>query len=182
MNFKLEHVIINGEFSNVRAARAQDLTPAFNRIIDEWQIGNVVKFDSAEGLQDVGVLFSDGIYWEAVTPEYSEEKTAQGFDDHLMVRTGELMMDMTMGRGNWNWFEKVDPQEVMFGSINPKIGWNWEKRPAQFLDRLDRIMINSEMQMYLRGWGRYSSGIDAQKTFRQTKTEFETNFQWDIGE
>ena len=182
MNFKLTHVVVNKGLTDVIANRVKDLAPAFDRIIDEWQIGNQVKFDNAVGMQDVGVDQGEGIFWEPVTPDYSASKYAAGYEDHLMVREGDLLLDLTMGRNNYNWFENIEPQEAIFGSINPKIGWNWEKRPTQFLNRQDRIMISSEVKMYLDGRGRYGEMEMGNKTFRQTRDEFENDFDWDIGD
>jgi hypothetical protein len=168
------------------ADRVADLSGIWANVRDAWLEHNQDKFNQAKGQQDSGVTFESGTEWMPLTERYSAEKSWAGYDDWLMVRTGELMSDMTYGaQGSSNWSEDLSqPMSAAFGSTNEKIGWNWMKhgiynRPAQFLDQEDRENISSEVRQWLSGDGKYSGGMDM-GDMAKNQWELDKGFEWNL--
>jgi hypothetical protein len=130
--------------------RAADLSPVFERVIDEWAKGNVGKFKKAKGAETGGVSQDSDAYWMGLTEKYRKQKEKEGFTDWLMVRSGELMASLTDREGFIN---MVGPTTAAFGTPwssdnEAKIAGNWDKRPSVFLNKSDTFMIDRNVQDY----------------------------------
>jgi len=131
--------------------KVQDFRPVWEEVITRWLSHNEDKFAEGRGAQLSGVDFdmeSEPVMWMGVTDEYAAEKTRTGFENWLMVRTGELKTSLTE-RHTVDWWEEQEPLAVRFGTMNKKAFWNWEKRPTMFLDVMDRQMIRDMVGAYL---------------------------------
>ena len=186
VSFRIILKISNRFPMEVLGARLRDFSPIWPNIRDAWLRHNQDKFDQSKGQQDTGVFFEMGAGWLPVTPKYSGQKSWEGYDDWLMVRTGELMSDMTYGaqEGSANWFEYFQEKSAMFGSTNEKIAWNWWKngelnRPVQFLDRRDRIMITSEIGQWVNNGAKYMDGGGKQSMASAIQEkQMDAEFDW----
>ena len=123
----------------------------FDAIIDRWMQHNQAKFDLAEGKQGVGVTFpGTDVFWRPLSELYEARKTAEGFDDHLMVRWGDTIESLTE-RDDSAFFEEIGPRAARFGSTVPQaiINQDTGKRPVMFLDPDDELMIGEMFTAFM---------------------------------
>lgn len=163
------------------AARLKDLTPALHNLIAEWAQSNEDKFRESRGTQVGGVQQDDSLFWHGLTEPYMKEKTRKGFEDWLMVRTGDLRRAMTDPEG---FFSVVMPDKAVFGiPLDPEdaikvTGTNWELRQAIFLNYKDRLAIKREVKNYFALGEKYREilferGLAAAARRRE-------HLQWDV--
>ena len=141
-------------------ARLQDFTIPFNRILEEWAAGNVLKFNSGKDAEMWGAGSKDlsPAEWSPVTEKYYQQKhgpikrgNRELFADWLMVRTGALR-DALCSRGGF--VEYIAAHTLMWGTPNNpeeaiKAIGNRETRPTVYLSKPDRNMIERNLQQYL---------------------------------
>lgn len=133
--------------------RVLDLREVWNQIVDRWLVSNKAKFDEGRGAQLSGVEFDaedEPVMWLGVTDDYAAAKSAAGFENWLMVRTGELKTSLTE-RGGIDWWEDLGKMEARFGTENRKEVWHREKRPVMFLSADDRQMIRDMIGAWFNG-------------------------------
>jgi hypothetical protein len=132
-------------------ARLKDMRPVFEQIVQDWAKGNVDKFGAAMGMEVVGAQVDPGVFWEALSPEYSAWKREQGMSNQIMVATGALqaaLSDPSM------FFHMEMPREAAFGiPLSPdesgKMSYNWYRRQTLFLGVDDQTMIRHHIKSYL---------------------------------
>ncbi len=123
--------------------RVKDLRPLWNEIVVRWLDHNVEKFDMARGAQATGVVFdTEGmpVEWMPLSPGYDVAKRRAGYDDWLMVQSGETRRSVTE-RDSFGWYEDLRKDGAEFGSILMTAVWHEKTRPIMFLDAEDRKMI-----------------------------------------
>ncbi len=139
--------------------RVTNFKEVWNEIIDRWLVSNEAKFEKGRGAQLSGVEFDAGddpVRWMGVTDEYAADKSADGYPNWLMVRTGELKKALTE-RGATDWQEALNPMETLFGTIEMgsfgmmKAIWHRKTRPVIFLSTDDRQMIRDMIGAWFNG-------------------------------
>lgn len=144
------------EFFKRMASRLRDFAQPFEEIIQSWQKHEVDKFAQARGKELTGTSFDDGaVQWDPVTPEYHAWKQKKGFADWRMVLTGDTMASL-VDRKNPDWFERIEPDYAIFGSVHPLVLLHWHRSPVVFLDAEDRAGIQREVFDYLSGHPPYA--------------------------
>lgn len=174
VSFRITLATENAGLPAELAARAADLSPVLDDIIDSWAAGNEEKFSRGKGAQTSGVDQDSSLFWKPLTEKYGLEKAAAGYADHLMVRTGDLRRALTSPEG---FFRAVGPQEAIFGTPmdeqdEEKILGNWASRQALFLGAKDRADIRRMVYDYLSQGGDYqalrnSEGLALQNAKRE---------------
>lgn len=152
----------------------RDFSPVFDDIIEAWTEGNAEKFEGSEGTERFGFTPDPDVFWKEVTEPYYRQKHGpidyawyeeRGFPprrlypDHLMVRTGELRDSLTH-RGSFA--EAILEDRAVFGfpmdyeAGNALLGnWSRSGRQVMYLGELDRDMISSKINQFIRGEGKY---------------------------
>ena len=149
--FAVTVTLRGGNISPHLAELLSDFSPAFEAVDDRWLAGNRKKFEEARGAEGSGVSFDGDTIWQPDSPAYSAEKRRKGFDDWLMVRTGELMTAMTT-KGAFGEYHDIDARSARFGLTDEprdRARWNWDKRPVMFLDENDQQMIREMFGAFL---------------------------------
>jgi hypothetical protein len=151
VNFTIKLNITNPELFPELAARANDLRPAFEDIIDKWARNNEEKFAASVGMELSGAQVDPSVFWEPLTESTSTSKRRRGVPDQIMVDTGELKMALEDEEG---FFRATSPQEAVWGTPKSfddelKVKFNYEKRPAIFLGLVDQKNIESDVSNYL---------------------------------
>jgi hypothetical protein len=160
------HIAKRGTMTEIMEARLRDMSPAFKVFITKWTQHNADKFRMGSGMEGMGIDFVPEPSWEGLTEAYHKRKQAQGFADHLMVRTGELRATMT----NENRFvNETMADSAFFGApLDPedaiKVEGNWERRQVIFLDQKDMNTLRKTVVGYLE------DGPDFQ-TMRQAESQ-----------
>jgi hypothetical protein len=132
-------------------ARAADLSPVFEQVIEEWAEGNKSKFNRAKGRESSGIEQDTDCTWEPLQSRaYQNKKREKGYPDWLMHGTGELVDSLTDTSGFIN---VAGPTQAAFGTPwstdnEVKVRGNWMLRPVVFLNNSDTRMIDRNVQDY----------------------------------
>lgn len=150
MSFNIDLKVENPEVLPELEQRVQNLVPVFEEVISEWAKGNQEKFEAGLGKEAVGVDVSPDVFWEALTPGYRAAKRKAGFEDQIMVRTGDLRASLIDIEG---FFHEEMPLQAVFGTPKAeedqaKAIYNFEKRPVIFLGLSDQNMIRKTVVDY----------------------------------
>ena len=156
--------------------RVSGFQEVFEAIIDRWVDHNRRKFDEARGAQVSGVIFDaevEPVFWKGTTDDYAAQKLRDGFDDWLMVRTGELLNSL-IERDNLGWWEEVNKDFAIFGSIHMHGEYHALTRPVNFLDVEDRQMIRDMFGAWLNFDGPFQPyrGGDVERMETEFKSQF----------
>lgn len=144
-------IILKGEEQIARLGdRLHDFREVFDRFLDRFVRHNRDKFESGRGMEGGGTAFDFETRWKADSPKYSASKRRAGYEDWLMVRTGELMRSLT-GRDNFGWYEKLDTHGATFGTLVRQAWYHRETRPVMFLDVQDLNTLRDLFGAYLEG-------------------------------
>jgi hypothetical protein len=151
LNFNISLVWKNVQLLPEMEARLKNMQSVFEEIVADWAKGNEDKFANAAGMEAVGAQIDPGVFWEALSPEYSAWKRKEGMANQIMVATGALeaaMSDPSM------FFHMEMPQEAAFGiptspEEEAKMGYNWYRRQTLFLSADDQIMIRHHIRNFL---------------------------------
>lgn len=171
-------------------ARMQDLSPAFEKIVNEWVSLNAQKFNKGLGAESSGAQIDADVIWEPLSSAYITQKR-KGYPNWLMVRSGSLMESMTNPD---TVFRMINAQDAIFGTpLDPddaaKVSYNWLRRQVVFLGAADKNMIRRIIQDYL-GMGinfesiRKSKGFEAlarKSEGAQLDADFENAVDSDTG-
>lgn len=130
------------------AERLLDFSALFGELRDAWVEHNKDKFEQSMGAQELGVWMDDTTFWKELSDAYLAEKEREGYEDWLMVRTGELMDGLVSGSGP-DWYEDIAERRCLFGTLNIKAFYNRETRPVMFLDEEDRKAFVKLVVAYL---------------------------------
>jgi len=151
LSFNISMVWKNVHLLPEMEARLKDMRPVFEQIVQDWAKGNEDKFASAAGMEAVGAQIDPGVFWEALSPEYSAWKRKEGMANQIMVATGALeaaLSDPGM------FFHMETPREAAFGiptspEEEAKLGYNWYRRQTLFLSADDQTMIRHHIRNFL---------------------------------
>lgn len=150
-NFSVSVTIKGRDAFDRMAAKLMTFAPAFDAVLERWLAHNEDKFAQSKGAESVGISFSGDATWEGLTPGYMKAKRRGGFEDWLMVRTGETKAALTQ-RGAFGQFDTIEPMAAHFTlSDEPRqrAQWNIRTRPLLFLDEQDQQMIREMFAAYL---------------------------------
>lgn len=175
-SFNVELVFRNFDAFNQLAARVTGFKEVFEAIIDRWVAHNRDKFEEARGAQLSGVVFDtevEPVMWQGVTDDYAAQKSMDGFENWLMVRSGDLMRSL-IERDNLGWWEDVQPLFAEFGTILLTAEYHRFNRPVNFLDVQDREMIRDMFAAYLNFDGPFKpfQRSDAERMDAEFKSQF----------
>lgn len=158
VNFHVKLRIKGEQWLRVLGDRLADFSPAFEQIYKSWLARNVIKFEQAKGAEAGGVSFDGGeVNWQALTEAYRIRKEKMGFENWLMVRSGELMASLTQ-EGAAGAYVSIEAQFSSFGTTNPAAAYHWIPRQTVFLDEGDRESVRTEFSDYLSGRPPYDQG------------------------
>lgn len=132
-----------GAFKRQAEKIGRGFVAVFEAIHERWLAHNSTKFEQGRGSELSGVAFDGEIIWQPDTLPYSMSKRRAGYDDWLMVKTGETMAALTQKNAPGE-FHLIEPTRALFSvSDDPRdrVRWNWEKRPTIWLDEEDEQMI-----------------------------------------
>lgn len=159
--FRVTLTIRNREYFKRLAGKLRNFLPVFDVIINKWLAHNEDKFEASIGMEKSGLSLDSGeVRWKELSPEYMAQKRRDGFEDHLMVRTGELKSSLTI-RDSFGWWEKLGAQTAEFGTLLKQAHFNWQTRPTMFLDKADRAMIPEMFVAYLEGSGPFKPYVES---------------------
>lgn len=148
----------------------------FDAIIDRWVGHNVEKFEASKGAETTGYYFDDDVAWLPLKSDaYRAQKRRDGYEDWLMVRTGELKDSLTSRDSGPYWYEDVGDEQATFGTLDRKAEWNAATRPVMFLDGNDRAMILEMFGSYMEGEPPFRPFVG---TGQVMDREYKGIFQW----
>jgi len=150
-NFKVRVTIKGRDAFDHMAAKLQTFAPAFDAVLERWLAHNEEKFAQGKGAEAAGVTFTGDAIWEKLTPGYMKAKRRQGFEDSLMVRTGETKAALTQ-RGAFGQYDDIGPTSAHFSLTDEprqRAQYNIKTRPLLFLDEDDQSMIREMFSAYL---------------------------------
>jgi hypothetical protein len=150
VRFNIAVFVENGDLFPELMGRSKDLRPAFDMIIKKWAKGNADKFAKGAGAEMVGASIDPAVYWQQLKPSTMIQKRREGFNDHIMVRTGSLMASLSDPEG---FFQAMTAEEAVFGTpTSPededKVKYNYEKRQTLFFSNDDKRMIEATVKHY----------------------------------
>ena len=122
-----------GAFEEIKS-RFLDLTPAFEAFVKAWAKNNKDMFDASEGQEAEGATVDPDVFWQPLSAAYRKAKRREGYPDHLMVATGDLMRALTDPNLI---FKAIGPQDAVFGIPKDldeanKVKWNARRRQTVF--------------------------------------------------
>lgn len=150
--FHIDVVVKNQAVLDELKARTLDLSALFQKIYLEWVALNRDKFEASQGQEVSGVTFAGEPHWEPLSKGYHHAKQRAGYEDWLMVRTGDLARSMTNPE---LLFRALSPMDALFGTpLDPedaaKVAYNWARRQVVFLGVADKNMIRANVQAFFQ--------------------------------
>jgi len=148
--FKIRVILRGTNLSEELSARLLSFRRVWEEVIWRYISHNRSKFDRSRGQESSGASFDFGTMWRNLTERYMASKRRAGYEDWLMVRSGELMRSLTE-RDTFGWYETVTDKAATFGTILLKAFYHRETRPVMFLDQTDVQMVGEMFGSYLSG-------------------------------
>jgi len=186
-SFSIQIDVKNAEVFEEIKERFLNLQPAYEAFVEAWSEINKDMFEKSEGGEMMGSQVDPDVFWQPLSAAYRKAKQREGYPDHLMVATGDLMRALTDPDLV---FQALGPQDAVFGSpLSPddadKVRYNWKTRQSVFFSFPDQRALKRILKDYLTmGEGfeqkRAEAGLAAVRR-RAEASQMEVDFQNDLG-